>query len=435
MALKEKISAVADAIRTKTGKSEKLTLDQMPAEIVGIQTGGGSVKEYDVDDVTFYDYDGTIVYSCSMAEAQNLMELPTPPEHKGLVFQEWNWTLEEIKSSSVGADVGPMYDTEDGAVVYNIEVRNEIERNNICLKFEEVSGATRNPHVTIDWGDGARETSTDAVSFSGIGMEHVYKKNGEYSIRVKKTDPDSDGFKITYVYTGNRSLISQNMEIDDIIKSVLVGSDCGEIDSYTFAGTNVIRHITFHKKLILPSNTSLLANNSGGLNFLALPPTQTDVYDIISGCAAVRVISIPPTVQSCRIGSPVGLYRIVFPDSVITVDRSGSATSKLKDIRFGNRVQKIESYAFSNAERCISELSLPASLKTLGKSCFTGMYNIKVYRFKSSEPPVMEATGALGISKFGTQSTKIYVPAGCADAYKAATNWAALADYIVEEEE
>ena len=41
MALIEKLSAIGDAIREKTGKEELLTLDQMATEIAGIQAGGG----------------------------------------------------------------------------------------------------------------------------------------------------------------------------------------------------------------------------------------------------------------------------------------------------------------------------------------------------------------------------------------------------------
>ena len=43
MALTEKLTAIADAIRGKTGKTDGLTLDQMPGEIAGIQGGGGGV--------------------------------------------------------------------------------------------------------------------------------------------------------------------------------------------------------------------------------------------------------------------------------------------------------------------------------------------------------------------------------------------------------
>lgn len=42
MALTSKLTAIADAIRQKTGKSGKLTLDQMASEVLAIQ-GGGSL--------------------------------------------------------------------------------------------------------------------------------------------------------------------------------------------------------------------------------------------------------------------------------------------------------------------------------------------------------------------------------------------------------
>ena len=41
MALTNKLTAIADAIRGKTGKTEEMTLDQMPLEIAGIVAGGG----------------------------------------------------------------------------------------------------------------------------------------------------------------------------------------------------------------------------------------------------------------------------------------------------------------------------------------------------------------------------------------------------------
>ena len=44
MALTEKLTGIADAIRGKTGKSEALTLDQMATEITGIETGGGNME-------------------------------------------------------------------------------------------------------------------------------------------------------------------------------------------------------------------------------------------------------------------------------------------------------------------------------------------------------------------------------------------------------
>lgn len=435
MALKEKITAVADAIRTKTGKSEKMTLDQMPAEIAGIQTGGGSTKKYDINDVTFYDYDGTIVYSCSMAEAQNLTELPTPPEHEGLVFQEWNWTLEEIKSSSVGADVGPMYDTEDGALVLNIKVSNAVERENVCLNFKAMSSGTKKPHIKIDWGDGNVEISKMPVSSDNLLLNHSYVKNGRFSIRVYRSDSADDKFMFTYVFASNYALISKNMRIDNIITNILIGSECGEVDSDTFRGCNIFKYVTVHKNLTLPNAGVLTGPNTCGLRFLTIPPTQINMYSLINGCNAVKTISIPPTITTCILGSGHSLNRIVFPDSVCIVGKSASNTSSLGNILFGNHVQKITYDAFKGTEYCVGKIILPESVTVIESNAFSGLFGVKEYHLKMLTPPTLAASGAIRIGSFGDTDTKIYVPKGAADAYKAATNWAALADYIVEEEE
>lgn len=50
MALTDKLTAVADAIRAKTGKAEEMTLDQMVTEIGGIETG---VPTIDATNVSF----------------------------------------------------------------------------------------------------------------------------------------------------------------------------------------------------------------------------------------------------------------------------------------------------------------------------------------------------------------------------------------------
>ena len=46
MSVNEKMTAIADAIRGKTGKTDSLTLDQMATEIAGIETGGGFPQKF-----------------------------------------------------------------------------------------------------------------------------------------------------------------------------------------------------------------------------------------------------------------------------------------------------------------------------------------------------------------------------------------------------
>lgn len=109
------MTSVADTIRTKGGTTEQLAWpDGYNAAIEAIQTGGGAPVEVEEKDVNFYDYDGTLLYSYTLAEAQALTELPPGPEHEGLVFQEWNWSLEGVKSLDHIADIGPFFVTDDG---------------------------------------------------------------------------------------------------------------------------------------------------------------------------------------------------------------------------------------------------------------------------------------------------------------------------------
>ena len=66
MALIEKLNTIANAIRNKTGGTETMTLDEMAEAIDNIKNKDGYSKN---DDVCFWDYEGTLIYSCSLAEA------------------------------------------------------------------------------------------------------------------------------------------------------------------------------------------------------------------------------------------------------------------------------------------------------------------------------------------------------------------------------
>lgn len=56
MALTDKLTAIADAVRSKTGGTEGLTLDQMATEIAGISVGGG--EELKITDARYLFYCG-----------------------------------------------------------------------------------------------------------------------------------------------------------------------------------------------------------------------------------------------------------------------------------------------------------------------------------------------------------------------------------------
>lgn len=418
----DKLTAVADAIREKTGKSEKMTLAEMPAEIAGIKTGGIS-KSYDVDDVTFYDFDGTIIYSCSMADAQNLTELPTPPDHEGLVFQEWNWTLEEIRSSSVGADVGAMYDTEDGSVMYDIVIESELERTvKIAVGLGEYQ-STFAPE--IDWGDGSIDTNT--TEKTGYRSEHTYAKNGSYRIKISKGAAENR--KLKMMPYGDQ-LFGDDKVCNNILRAVYIGTDCTDIASMTYAYLPRLQYICMHKDISLPTTNGLCRESAITIGII---PRTSDGNKTIYHSNPIAVICTHPkmTKYAC-FPYCTDLRRLVIPDNVMSVGYVSTATM-LGDVKLGNKLEEILSSAFSDSKG-ISILTFPESLKKIGDSSMRLLYGIKEYHFRSSDPPILASSSSIKINTFSNGTTKIYVPRGTADAYKSATNWAALANYIVEEE-
>ena len=137
--------------------------------------GGETPASAKWDDVTFIDYDGSVLYSYSLAEAHALTGLPALPSHEGLVCQGWNWTLEAIRALNRPVTVGAMYITDDGATKLHIRIET-VGRMTVPLYI----GQTVANGVSIDWGDGS---TTQTLSRTGnVNTSHTYAEPGDYVI-------------------------------------------------------------------------------------------------------------------------------------------------------------------------------------------------------------------------------------------------------------
>lgn len=121
--------------------------------IVNIPSGGLGSSSLSKGDVTFYDYDGTILHSFSKDEFLALAEMPPLPRQQGLICQEWNWSYEdaiEYVTEYGVLDVGATYITDDGKTRLYIRIAAE-GRMDVPLYFQQ----TVANGVIIDWGDGS----------------------------------------------------------------------------------------------------------------------------------------------------------------------------------------------------------------------------------------------------------------------------------------
>ena len=119
---------IASAYTACEGKGATLPVTQnstnLANTIESIPTGGSTVVEQALN---LYDWEGTLLKSYTAEEVQALTALPSPSDcpaysdvdHELLLFQEWNWSLANIKTwiqnhEGTTLGVGAIYTTTDG---------------------------------------------------------------------------------------------------------------------------------------------------------------------------------------------------------------------------------------------------------------------------------------------------------------------------------
>lgn len=91
-----------------------------------------------------------------------------------------------------------------------------------------------------------------------------------------------------------------------------------------------------------------------------------------------------------------------------------------------NHVKQILSYAFPGCTG-LTKVTIHESVKSIGGQSFYGCTGLTEIVILATKPPSLT-----GSSPFSDTTFSIVVPAGCGEAYKAATGWSGVADRIVE---
>lgn len=110
---------------------------------------------------------------------------------------------------------------------------------------------------------------------------------------------------------------------------------------------------------------------------------------------------------------------------------SYNAFNRCYGLQFVKISESAKSIAVNSFLYCygLASIHIPSSVESLAANAFLYCYGVKEYHFQSITPPTIQTSTFTGI----VDDCIIYAPAGAVDAYKTATNWAALADRIQEE--
>ena len=405
VALDAGMKSVADAIRAKAGTTDLLAWpDGFKAAVEGIQTGGGGGSTSDVamKDVNFYDYDGTLVASYTLAEAQALTTLPDGPTHDGLTFQGWNWSLEKIHALTRPMNVGAMYITDDGATRLHIRIAT-IGRMTVPLYI----GQTVANGVSIDWGD--RSAIETLAGTGNVNTSHTYAKPGDYTISLMPEDGCTLSFgagSSSYCVmglSGNTGRVYCNM-----LQEVYIGKNVTYIGDYAFCYCYSLASIT------IPENVTSIGN-------------YTFYY-----CYSLASITIPDSVTS--IGSYAfhhchSLASIIIPESVTSISNyTFRYCYSLASITIPESVTSIGGYAFDGCYS-LASITIPDSVTSIGSYAFSTCYGMRYYDFLACiDIPFLPNTTAFnGIPS----DCQMLIPAALYDEWSTATNWSTYANYIV----
>lgn len=321
--------------------------DGLSSVAVTVNVSSGSTASILSNDITFYDYDGTIVEAWSLEELPSKTMLPDVPFHQGLSSIEWNWTLDELKAAAGHIDVGAMYTTDDGTTRVYVHIEKEL-RNPIL-------GCCPNGIVTVDWGDGTTpDTLTgDSVLITKYTPIHNYSEPGDYVITLTVDgtvgfNGTSSGSNILCATENNESI---NSSYCSMVQKIEFGENVVKLEEYALSQMRYLESL-----VISPGITDIgsRAFDSIGTCHHITFPRSLNIVDTyaLTDAESITSISFPPTLEIIRsysLNFMESLRHITFPSNVTTIyKRTAYKCSCLLSITLLGNISSIQLSAFRN---------------------------------------------------------------------------------------
>lgn len=345
--------------------------------------------------VDFIDYDGTLLYSYTVEEAQALTELPKLPTQQGLICQGWNWSLEDIKAQGTELIVGATYITDDGKTRLYIHIEND-KRMDVPILFRQSI-----PNgVEIDWGDGSPVETFTNSGFYNVEPIHKYNEIGDYVITLNPLEGCTlsfYGYSSTNIMGNNKPRAYSNM-----LKKVEIGKNITAINEYTFYYCYSLEYITIPntitnigvrafyycvslKNVIIPNNIGdikeRLFYDCYSLEKISIPNSVTVVAkEACYSCSSLIFITIPNSVidvQESAFRYCVSLKGIIFSKNMTVLNKGVCQDcDSLDKVIISDGITTIYDYAFQNAYS-LRMIKIPDSVINLSGAVLSSCYSLE----------------------------------------------------------
>lgn len=269
---------------------------------------------------------------------------------------------------------------------------------------------------------------------------------------------------------------NSNGTLGSVLKTVTLGNSLKSIGNYAFYNCYNLETINLPETLTYIGNSAFA--NCDKVETFIIPESITSISESCFGYNdALHTVQLPTGLKAIgknAFRSDKALVNIVLPEGVETIEESAFNDCRvLPSINLPESLTTIGNYAFSQCyafesvtipskitalsdylfRKCesLTSVSLPAGLTTIGNSAFrecsslqsisipsgvTSIGNNAFYNCSALTNVDLSAVAqvpTLGSSNFNSKPDgfTITVPASLYDDFIAATNWSALADYIV----
>lgn len=422
--------------------------------------GDGKVVEGtltdDIDytqDVMFWDYDGTLIYACTLEEAKAMTKLPNAPSHaaEGLVFDRWNWTLEQLHELTTPVDVGAMYAPADG----NSHIFINVDHDNceFTLWFAGNYANSAPTIVSINWGDGNTETySYVSESYKHFDKTHVYSVKGEYEIIIQNITSETairynyclgyvNLYNTSYGLCGasvnsqgvlNKNYLSSLFTNSLLVKKVYIGDRCTGINiaGCIKCGTKVGKYVGLLQGELV-ENSEIKHINATSMTSYSMYLSEVETCSFSKNIYLGFLCFYDSNLKRIAIYNQGGTgdYETLSIKSLQFISIANSFYAKytgFPGLVFVKKATIGADRADATNQSSIEELTLSEiCAKITDKNSFIANSAVKKLIVKNSTPPTL--SGAFS----GIQpDLKIYVPEDVVDTYKAANGWSEMADRI-----
>lgn len=356
--------------------------------------------------IRFFDWDGSLLKEEWIEDGVDPVIAPTLPEHENLTFFGWN---KDHTTTNKSMDVGAVY---SAAHTYIYITLNLASTSRVRLKVVK----TNTSLMTVYWGDGTSSTNSGS---GNIEFAYNYPNDGDYVIRIETTGN---------FYLGQGGSITPVLDtLTPCITKVLL-CDKAVLTNYSFNNAKSLRFISLGKVI---TSIPMYCFNGCALVHLTLPEATTSIsIGGFTGNYALKSVSLPETMMTISASAfyfTLSLESIIFPWKVNVAAQTLFGQSMVKKVEFQGQVSQIQTGSFTSCNG-IKSIRFNGYLSYISNEAFGYMSAIEEFIFESTTPPTLVAGAFTFQSKMFL--VKIYVPDASVTAYKTATNWVALADFI-----